>query len=359
MQLRKTLGAAALVATAVLASVAGCSGRDDDDNGTPDSGPGCTGACGDAGPPDAGPPDAGPSSCPAPVNGMGPIGVLRTTAERGDRVSLNNVVVTAVSNIQKGSSGDIIARFWVVSPCFPKEGIYVDKYYTDHETTVAGKYEPVVGDVLDITGLYREFLPDGDDNVPAGRDAYRPVIKNDFRLNVSGATGKIAFNKRGSGQVLADNEAPANFGNAEGGTAQPNPEYAGSRVHIPGPITITNARPPAFRQYPDDPTNDNYLGFEVTGGVLVANYKTYQTCDLRVSADDGGTVTFPNGIRGVWETFTNTPCVDGGTTTTDAGTRFTCNDYGDGVIPGTENKFTYVLYPMNCDPDMVGTVAAP
>ncbi|AKF80887.1 hypothetical protein MFUL124B02_16310 [Myxococcus fulvus 124B02] len=359
MQLRKTLGAAALVATAVLASVAGCSGRDDDDNDTPDSGSGCTGACGDAGTPDAGPVDAGGDAgsavCPDPVNGMGPIGNMRATGKRGDKAVLNGVVVTAVSNINRGSAGDYIARFWVVNPCFPKEGIYVDKFYTDTVTN----YEPVVGDVVDITGFFRRFLPNGDDNVPSGRDAYRPVVKSDYQLNVSSATGKLSINKRGTTTPPADHTAPEGFGNSEGGSTKPNPEFAGTRVHIPGPLTITNARPPALRQFPDDPTNDNYVGFEVTGGVLVANYKTYQTCDLRVSADDGGTVTFPNGIRGVWDTFTNTPCEEGTTTTTDGGTRFTCNKYKDGIIPGTTNDYTHVLYPMNCDPDMVGTVAAP
>ncbi|NTX13260.1 hypothetical protein HUA76_20865 [Myxococcus sp. CA056] len=353
MQLRKTLGAAALITAAVLASVAGCSGRDDGDE-TPDSGPGCSGTCGDAGT-DAGT-DGGPTqNCPAPVNGMGPIGNLRTAGERGQSVTLDNVVVTAVSNVSRGSAGDFIARFWVVNPCFPKEGIYVDKFYTD----VITNYEPVVGDVLTITGFFRRFYPNGDDNVPAGRDAYRPVIKSDFQLNVAGVKGKLSITKRGSGQILPDNAAPANFGNSEGGSTKPNPEFAGSRVHIPGPITITNAKPAALRQYPNDPENHNYVGFEVTGGVLVASYKTYQACDLRASADDGGTVTFPNGIRGVWETFTNTPCTDGGTVTTDGGSRFNCNTFGDGVIPGTQNDYTYVLYPMTCDPDMVGTVAAP
>src|SRR3712207_8371322 len=37
-------------------------------------------------------------------------------------------------------------------PCFPKEGIYVDKFYTDATTN----YLPQVGDELTVQGLYRQ-----------------------------------------------------------------------------------------------------------------------------------------------------------------------------------------------------------
>jgi len=355
MQLRKTLGAAALITTAVFASVAGCSGRDDGDGETPDAGPGCTGACGTDAGTDAGT-DGGPTTlnCPDPLPAVGPIGTLRTTGQRGDKATLTNVVVTAVSNVSRGSLGDYIARFWVVNPCFPKEGMYVDKYFTD----VTTNYEPVVGDVLTVSGVFRRFKADATDNLPSNRDAYRPVLKNDFLLAVQGSSGKVTITKLSSGPALPDvTNLPANFGNSEGGTTKPNADYAGARVHIPGPITITNATPFAMKQRPEDPDSGTYLGFEVTGGVLVGNYKTFSTCDLRLTAEDGGTVTFPNGIRGVYETYTNPPCTDGGVVATDGGSTFRCNAYGDGVIPGTTNDYTYVVYPMNCDPDMAGSAA--
>jgi len=351
MQLRKTLGAAALVATAVVVSVGGCSGRDDDDDNEGPRDAGCIGACNDGGTTDGGTTDSGTTdagSCPAPVNGMGPIGNLRANETRGLPVTLEGVVVTAVSQVSRGSKGDFIARFWVVNPCFPKEGIYVDKYYTDATTN----YEPVVGDVLSIQGLLRRFKPDATDNAPNARDAYRPVIKSNFQIGDSTITGSLVITKTGTTTPPADNtDLPAGFGNADKGNAQPNPEYGGARVHIPGPLTIVDAKPTALKLRPEDADSGTYLGFEVEGGILVGNYKTFAACDARAVAQDGGTVTFPNGIRGVYETFTNLPCADGGVVTNaDSGTSsFVCNKYGNGVIPGTENPYTYVVYPMNCE----------
>ncbi|NVI97284.1 hypothetical protein HV824_04020 [Myxococcus sp. AM009] len=361
MELRKTLGAAALITAATMASVAGCSGREDDGDPDPTSDAGCIGNCGadsgtDAGT-DAGlpPEDAGPRICPEPVEGKGPIGRLRESGTRGEAVTLDEVIVTAVSQMTRGNQGDYTARFWVVDSCFPTEGIFVDKFYTD-ETKA---YGPVVGDVLRVQGLFRTFNAQATDNAPNMREAYRPVIKSAFRLDVTGATGNLVITKKGSGEPLPDNTVPEGFGDAEGGVAVPNPELGGTRVHIPGPLTITNATPAAMQQRPNEPENDTYLGFEVTGGILVANYKTYNVegCDVRAAAADGGTVTFENGLRGVWDTYSNVVCTDGGTTTTsDGGTAFQCNQYADGVVPGTTNPYTYVLIPTDCTTDMVGTV---
>ena len=352
MQLRKTLGAAALITATMMASMA--SGCGDDRNGgnpVPDSGPGCVGTCSDAGT------DAGTRVCPAPTNGRGPIGVLRDSATRGQAVTLDEVVVTAVSQATRGDAGDYIARFWVVDTCFPKEGIFVDKFFTDETKN----YEPKVGDVLSIQGLYRKFNATASDNAPSERDAYRPVIKSDFRLG-GGITGKLVIIKKGTTTPPADNVVPAGFGDAKGGTETPNPEFAGSRVYIPGPLTLTNAQPTAMKQRPEDPDSGTYLGFEVTGGVLVSNYKTFNVpgCDWRAVAADGGTVTFQDGIRGVWDTYSNVPCV-----ATDAGTRdgggtfITCTQSGDGGIPGTTNPYTHVLYPMDCTTDLVGDAGTP
>lgn len=356
MQLRKTFGAAALITAATMASLAGCSGRDPDDGGEDPTDAGCVGVCSaDAGT-DAGSTDGGPRTCPAPTNGKGPIGVLRESGTRGQAVTLDEVVVVAVSQTTRGNLGDYIARFWVVDTCFPKEGIFVDKFYTDATTS----YEPQVGDVLSIQGLFRKFNATARDNAPNERDAYRPVIKSDFQLNQPGITGRLVITKKGTATPPADAEAPAGFGNANGGEAQPNPEFGGARVHIPGPITITNATPTAMKLRPEDPDSGTYLGFEVSGGVLVANYKTFNTCDFRAVAADGGTVTFPEGIRGVWDTYSNVPCLDGGTqTSADGGTFFQCTQDGDGVVPGTTTPYTYVLYPMDCPRDLPGDAGTP
>ncbi len=357
--LRKTFSAVALVAAAII----GCSGRDEP---VPDGGPdnGCTGVCNQ---PDGGTnnPDGGARVCPAPDSqGRGPIGILRETGTRGQPVRLEHLVVTVVDSTSRGNQGDYIAYFWAVDPCFPKEGIYVDKFYTDAVTN----YLPQQGDEVTIEGLYRrynEIASDADQN----RHAYRPVLKSDFRLGVPGVSGRLVITKTGTVPVPQDLTVPAGFGNANAGAAKANPEYGGARVHVPGPVSITNANPPALKQRPDDPEHGTYLGFEVTGGVLVSNYKTFgetrdggsTRCDWRNVVNDGGTVSFPNGIRGVWDTYSYVPCADGGFTLADGGTASSCAFAARdaGVVPGTSNNYTYVLYPQDCATDLPGVVGGP
>ncbi len=171
-----------------------------------------------------------------------------------------------------------------------------------------------------------------------------------------------------------DNEVPTGFGNANAGATKANAEYGGARVHIPGSLTITNANPPALKQHPEDADSGVYLGFEVTGGVLVSNYKTFGVtldggsprCDWRNVVNDGGTVSFPNGIRGVWDTYSYVGCsadgiaADGGFITPDGGSSSTCYfSYRDaGVVPGTNQDYTYIVYPQDCATDLPG-VATP
>ncbi|HYI02861.1 hypothetical protein [Hyalangium sp.] len=357
MSLRNTLGAAVLIATAII----GCSGRDEP---VPDGGPdGCTGACNQN---DGGTkPDGGVRVCPAADSqGRGPIGILRAMGTRGQAVRLEHLVVTVVDSITRGSQGDYIAYFWAVDPCFPKEGIYVDKFYTDATTN----YRPEVGDEVTIDGLYRQYnsiASDADET----RHAYRPVLKSDFRLGVPGVTGRLIITKTGTGTVPQDITVPATFGDANGGEAKANADHGGARIHIPGPVSITNANPPALKQRPDSPENGVHLGFEVTGGVLVNNYKTFgetrdggsTRCDWRNVVNDGGTVSFPNGIRGVWDTYSFVPCADGGFTSADGGTFSSCNFAlrDAGVVPGTSNDSTYVLYPQDCATDLPGVVGTP
>jgi hypothetical protein len=286
-------------------------------------------------------------------------------------VNLDHLVVIAVDDLYKGSAGDYITQFWVVDPCFPKEGIWVDKYYQDAPT----KYAPAVGDELTVQGLFRHINPIGSD-VNSGtaskgqentRDAYRAAIKSSFQIGDPNITGSLVITKTGTATVPADVTVPAGFGDANGGAAQPNPEYGGARVHIPGPLTITNANPPALKQRPDDPANTVHLGFEVTGGVLVSNYKTFGTtldggtprCDWRNVVNDGGTVSFPNGIRGVWDTYTYVGCEDGGfTNPNDGGTYSSCSySFRDaGAVPGTDNPYTFIVYPQDCATDLPGVV---
>ena len=221
--------------------------------------------------------DAGPRVCPQPDSeGRGPIGRLLATGSQGQAVTLEHVVVVAVDDIIKGSDDDFISQFWVVDPCFPKEGIWVDKWYGD----LPEKYAPEKRDELTIQGIFRRINPIASDVNSSNsgrqaktRNAYRPSLKSAFGLpNVS---GNLVITKTGTVDVPADNTVPAGFGNADGGAVAANPEYGGSRVHIPGPVSITNANPVALKRRPEDPEHTVHLGFEVTGGVLVSNYKTF------------------------------------------------------------------------------------
>jgi hypothetical protein len=366
MQLRKTLGAAVLLATAIM----GCSGREDPE---PDAGPnGCTGVCNQNDGGTDGGPDAGPRVCPQPDSqGRGPIGQLRATGTQGQAVTLQNVVVVGVDDTTRGNQGDYISQFWVVDPCFKNEGLWVDKFYTDAPTT----YDPKIGDELTIQGVFRRINAIGSDVNASNserqvktRNAHRPSLKSAFGLpNVS---GNLVITKTGTVAVPADTTVPAGFGNANGGAAVPNPEYGGSRVHIPGPVSITNANPTALKQRPENPESNVYLGFEVTGGVLVSNYKTFgetfdggtPRCDWRNVVNDGGSVSFPNGIRGVWDTYSHVPCADGGfTNPADGGTFSSCTfSYRDaGVVPGTNNPYTYILYAQDCPTDLPGVASTP
>ncbi len=352
MHLRKSLWAVLLASTVSIA----CSGREDPDVDPPNNG--CTGACNqnDGG---TNSPDGGRVCPTADAQGRGPIGRLRATGTRGQAVKLEGLVVTVVDSTSRGSQGDYIAYFWVVDPCFPEEGIYVDKFYTDPVTN----YLPRVGDVLTIEGLYRQYNPIASD-ADETRHAYRPVLKSDFRLGMPGITGRLTLTRTGTAPVPEDRTVRPGFGNADGGAAQPNPEYGGARVHIPGPLTISNASPPALKQRPDNPAHATYLGFEVSGGVLVNNYKTFgetrdggsPRCDWGAHVRDGGSVSFPNGIRGVWDTYSHVPCADGGFTSPDGGTFSSCgfSSRDAGYVPGTDTPYTYVLYPQNCDTDLPG-----
>lgn len=378
---RMHLGAAALVASAVLA---GCGGRDDGgNNGGSNEDAGCTGVCNsDAGSdggttnpePDGGTtepetdggttePDGGttePVTCPEPSSeGLGPIAQLKIDSGEGQRHVLNGLVVTAIDypSFVPDAGFAQTTQFWAASPCFPNEGIYIDRYWNNPN---AGDYFPRVGDVISVDGLFRHYSASGA-ATPTNIVSYRPVLKDSYGLE--GASGSITVSKTGEVAPLPDNEVPAGFGNSQGGTVKANPEFEGARVFIPGPITISNARPLALKSRPYDPENDFYNGFELEGGILVSNNRTYSKCDYRRIVADGGTVTFPNGVRGVWDTYTNVQCAELGTNA-DGGT--TCVKYANGGIPGTledggvgmVTDYTYVLYPLNCDVDLVGEEVA-
>jgi hypothetical protein len=346
---RKTLGTAALVASTV--AMIGCGGRD---TSKPDAGvPQPTQDAGS---------DAGTGGTDAGTDGGiyvnpdgGPVEITIAQTRRAPYrtyVTLKGVVINAVDFVNKGSQGDITANFWVVDPNNPTDGLWVEKFYQD---TPRG-YVPQVGDKVDVSGWFQTELP------YEQFVASRQRLASEYRFN--NAPGLLNIVKVATVTPPADNPvSPGTFGNADGGFGRPNANYAGSRVHIQGELTLVNPTPKAFQRVTADPSDPVYYGFEVTGGILVSNQKTYgesptdggpPRCDWQqLVRNDGGTVTFPNGIRGVWDTYTFAACEDGGTDI------FRCRRR-NGAVPGTDggNWFTYVVYPQDCATDLVGVYDA-
>ena len=346
--LSKTLGMMTLAAVAV-----GCGGRE-----TAPTSPDCTGACGgeasDAGTRDAGTPPTGgtPSDggTSSPADGgvqTAPREVTVSEARAQDYgawVKMKGVVIQRVEYTKKGTSGtEWSGRYWVVDPANPKQGLWVYKFYTD----TPADHEPKAGDVFDIEG-YLHYKGKFEQ-----QSAYRPQLAS--RYYVDGTQQPLRLTNLSTATPPADNEVSVagGFGDAKGGTNRPSPEYAGSRVHIAGPLTIKNLKPTAMHRVSSDAADTKYYGFEVEGGILVYNDPQYLNCGWRAKAEAGETVTFPNGLRGTWETYSFAACTDGSTSTN-------CSK-NPAEVPGTRqpgadigNKFTYVLYPENCDKDLAG-----
>lgn len=269
----------------------------------------------------------------------------------GTKVELQDVVVNSVGSVFTGSQGDTIAEFWVVDPADPTQGVFVRKFYTDDP----GPYVPQRGDKVTVTGWFGTEKPFYD------RFGYRRVVKSQFDFVMSGAqplniSAPVPVTPPTPLSVTA-----GNFGNSDGGTTRPNSEYAGGLVHIEGPVEIVNHSPEAMKRISAAPNDSVHFGFEITGGILVNNNSTFRAdggCPWRDVAIDAGMngqkVVFTGGITGVWDTYTHAPCQDGGTTSNPTGG---CRrEFGE--VPGTNNDYTYVLYPQDCG-DFVGGEVQP
>ncbi|MFP2901467.1 hypothetical protein [Corallococcus sp. 4LFB] len=345
MELRKKLGAAALLAAAAMATAAGCGGRDDD-NPTPTPDAGCTGVCStDAGTNDAGTTDAGMDAGTGDAGTQNQIAAARK-APFNTKVTLRDVVITDVDYEKLGNDGvQWRSFFWVTDPAAPKEGLYITKFYTDLPDT----YHPQPGNTIDVEGY---FGTEPNYQPFSGR---RHHLANDFK---NGKTLNITV-KSDAG---VDARPPANEVTAEDLVAslaapQSSAPYLGTRVHLAGPLTLTNPQPSQLQRLDDADAGTIYYGFEVTGGILVFHDKTRDRsgdggtrCDYQMAALDGGAVTFPNGISGVWDTYTFAGCEDGGTDITGCGK----NDKDSGV-PGTDQRYTYTIIPQDCT-DLPGEV---
>jgi hypothetical protein len=207
-----------------------------------------------------------------------------------------------------------------------------------------------VGDLLNIRGFYKTQPSNWD------RFGYRRHLGEGCTGFVRSDGGVLIIDLVDAGVSSQAVTAPPGFGAAQNGNARPNPELLSTSVFIPGPLTVTNASPTALTRISATGGVAGYNGFEVTGGILVNNLFTFGEsrdggpvrCDWRALAADGGRVTFPNGISGIWDTYTHAPCLGNPS----------CGPNRDaGTVPGTTspNTFTHVLYPTVCS-DLPGQV---
>ncbi len=283
-------------------------------------------------------------------------------------VNLKGVVVTAVAFASRSNSmgadckgtnsKGTTAEFWVADPNNAQAGIYVTKFRCD--TTV--DYMPVVGDVLDLTGYI------GIESKFTDREAFRWLVKQQYDFlspkprpaageaeacTAANSCQPLVITLKSQGAALPDNMVTATFG--DNGAIRANPTYAGARVKMAGPVSISNASPAAMRRISLVPGDNRYFGFQLSNGVLVNNYRTYatfapdgglledggtSTCDFRLVVLDGGALSFAS-IAGMWDSYSHAVCADGGVD-------FGCFKAGGGSVPGTDAGYTYVLYPMNC-----------
>jgi hypothetical protein len=216
---------------------------------------------------------------------------------------------------------------------------------------------PAIGDVLDITGYI------GIEESFNGREKKRIVVKEQYdfirgakpaKCELTSNCQPLVITKTGTMAPLGDNPVSASFGD-DGGIRSFN-SYAGSRIKFIDPLSIADARPLAFKRLSAVSGDEVYYGFRLSNGVLVNNYLTFakfdvdggvyadggtSSCDFRLVKLDGGSVTFSQ-IAGIWDTYTNFSCSDGGTDLP--------NCFKNWNVPGSnpDAGYTNVLYPMNC-----------
>ena len=277
------------------------------------------------------------------------------------QVDLQGVVVTAVSFARPsaastacagGTSKGVTADFWVADPANAENGVWVRKFRCDRDVD----YFPQVGDVLNISGVI------GFESGFNQRTGYRTVVKSEFdyipnrpsgyvcELSSAPACEPLVITKTGTMAPLPVVDQPITFGNNGGFRAEQ--ALKGARIKIAGPLTISDATPEALHRVTADAGDTTYYGYRLSNGVLVNDFRTFDNasledggrshCDQRWIVLDGGTVMFPNGIIGVWDTYTFASCVDGGTDI------FNCFANRGTVPPDADAGYTNVLYPTDC-----------
>lgn len=260
-------------------------------------------------------------------------------------VSLKGVVVSAVyfaapsqstgaDCADTGTKG-VNASFWVVDPNRLKDGLYVTKFRCD----VPSDYSPAVGDVLDLTGYVGRETPFAD------REAYRVELKDQFDFlspkpttcspQATPPCTPLAIVPQGTASPPTAYSALS-----VPGEVQARSDLLGARISLSAALYISSATPLALKRISALPGDQQYYGFQLPTGALVNDSHTRALgCDYRALALDGGLVTFTS-ITGVWDTYSEAPCADGGV----AGFCFR----NAGFVPGTDAGYTHVLYPLTC-----------
>lgn len=277
------------------------------------------------------------------------------------KVELQGVVVTAISFARRSaasactgaSSAGVTADFWVADPASPENGVWVQKFRCDGDLD----YFPTVGDVLNVSGVI------GFESPFEQRVASRIMVKSEFDFIPSKPMGYVCaasstppcepfvVTKTGTMSPLPIVDQPSTFASAGFRAEQ---ALKGARIKIAGPLTVSSITPEALHRISAQGGADTvYFGFELSNGVLVNDFRIFDgaqledggvsRCDVRRTVADGGTVTFPNGITGVWDTYAFAPCVDGGTADI-----FRCFSYRGTVPPSLDAGYTNVLYPTDC-----------
>lgn len=376
------------LAWSVAAALASCgpSGPPGDDAGID---AGCTGVCGTDAGSDGGAAQQGACAAVPLDGGTVTFAQLRQLPACGQWVTVQNVVVHTVDfAIDSGTPGsaDISAEFYVGTPADagPGPGVFIDKFFSDLPTS----YRPAVGDRLDVQGfLYERFNKTSGRPHSEHRLGYRRELGAQF--NVDGGPGKLVLTRLEGTGVTAVARVDASY-SARNGTARPHPNTLGSRVFIPGPVYVADPAPSFMLRYSLDATDggpgrvfldttrDNYEGFVLDNGVVIADYRVRGSSpecrDYRQQAADAGPgrFFFPNGIQGIYETYTMVPLIgqrqalaDGGVTTVQGASGcpggqhfFTC--LPSGWIPsadgGVLTTHLHVVVPQNCTSDLTGGV---
>jgi hypothetical protein len=375
-----------LAALALAAALGACSPGSAYSDGGPGAPNACAGVCAadggvsnDVTVVDAGSASGGGAPTPSPaclaLGYLAPPAVnerslqqLRADGCSGVRVRVRSVVVTAVErDAAAADGGGSDQDFWVADLGPASGGMFVDKQPEDRVDAGTGG-RVAVGDRLLLEGYYGTLSPQAD------QVGYRQALKGYPGFDPGFASaGGLEVTHLGRATPPSPVRVDAGVLDAAGGLARPAPALAGSWVQVEGPLELVDAAPAALSPRPllaDGGLGPpRVLGYALGGGVLVVDRRADGSLRLdggaggacawgEGAADGGARVRFPTGVRGVWDTFTHAPCLDGGTAEGCATDR--------GGVPGTAgtgaadggSPFTHVLYPQDCG-DVPGEAAAP